>query len=117
MLFRSLESVKDMGYNLPNYKLATVVKEIVGEDGSDKLTDVTWKDWKDNFKGFIEYGIRDVEILKEINDKINIFGLYTSIQSIANLDSLGLVFYKSMIVDNYILKEFHKKLKIGRAHV
>ena len=33
------------------------------------------------------------EILKEINDKINIFGLYTTIQSIANLDSLGLVFY------------------------
>ncbi|MAG27018.1 hypothetical protein CMI47_15880 [Candidatus Pacearchaeota archaeon] len=105
-----LEGVKDMGYNLPNYKLATVVKEIVGEEGLDKLTHVTWKDWKDNFKGFIEYGIRDVEILKEINDKINMFGLYTAIQSIANLDSLGLVFYKSMIVDNYILKEFHQKL-------
>jgi len=105
-----MEGVKDMGYNLPNYKLATAVKEIVGESGLDKLTDVTWKDWKTNFKGFIEYGIRDVEILKEINDKINIFGLYTTIQQIANLDSLGLVFYKSMIVDNYILKEFHNNL-------
>ena len=105
-----MESVQDMGYNLPNYKLATAVKEIVGQEGLDKLTDVTWKDWQDNFKGFIEYGIRDVEILKEINDKINVFGLYTTIQSIANLDSLGLVFYKSMIVDNYILKEFHQKL-------
>lgn len=105
-----MEGVQDMGYNLPNYKLATAVKEIVGEKRLDKLTDVTWKDWNTNYKGFIKYGIRDVEILKEINDKINIFGLYTTIQSIANLDSLGLVFYKSMIVDNYILKEFHQKL-------
>ena len=105
-----MEGVQDMGYNLPNYKLATATKEIVGQKGLDKLTDVTWKDWDTNYKGFIKYGIRDVEILKEINDKINIFGLYTTIQSIANLDSLGLVFYKSMIVDNYILKEFHQKL-------
>ena len=76
-----------------------VIFALDGQEGLDKLTDVTWKDWDTNYKGFIQYGVRDVEILKEINDKINIFGLYTTIQSIANLDSLGLVFYKSMIVD------------------
>ena len=65
-----MEGVQDMGYNLPNYKLATAVKEIVGQSGLDKLTDVTWKDWDTNYKGFIQYGVRDVEILKEINDKI-----------------------------------------------
>ena len=105
-----MTGLQDMGYNLPNWKLATAAKEILGDPDLDKLTDVTWRDWLEDYDGFIRYAIRDVEILKEINDKIQMFDLYTAIQQIANLESLSLVFFKSMIVDNYIIKEFHNKL-------
>jgi len=105
-----MTGLQDMGYNLPNWKLATAAKEILGDPDLDKLTDVTWRDWLEDYDGFIRYAIRDVEILKEINDKIQMFDLYTAIQQIANLESLSLVFFKSMIVDNYIIKEFHNEL-------
>jgi len=105
-----MEGLKDMGYNLPNWKLATAVKEITGDENYDKLTDVTWKNWLDDYEGFIKYAVRDVEILKEINNKIQMFDLYITMQQIANLESLSLVFFKSMIVDNYMVKEFHNKI-------
>ena len=38
------------------------------------------------------------------------FDLYTAIQQTANLETLSLVFFKSMIVDNYMVKENHNKL-------
>ena len=100
-----IDALQDMHYKLPNWKLATAAQEIVPEKEVDKLTEVTWKDWKDNFDGFMKYGIRDVEILVEIENKLKIFNLYYSLQEIANLTSLNLMFFKSMIVDNYILKE------------
>jgi len=105
-----LDLLKDMGYNLPNWKLATASKEILGDSSLEKMTEVTWRDWKDNFKGFLEYGIRDVQILSEIDKKIQMFDLYVTLQQIANLESLSLGLFKSMIVDNYIIKEFHNKL-------
>jgi DNA polymerase elongation subunit (family B) len=105
-----MTGLQDMGYNLPNWKLDTAAKEILKKPEIEKITDVTWKDWLDDYDGFIRYAIRDVEILKEINDKIQMFDLYTTIQQTANLESLSLVFFKSMIVDNYIVKENHNKL-------
>jgi DNA polymerase-2 len=105
-----MTGLQDMGYNLPNWKLDTAAKEILKKPDLEKITDVTWKNWLDDYDGFIRYAIRDVEILKEINDKIQMFDLYTTIQQTANLESLSLVFFKSMIVDNYIVKENHNKL-------
>tara|TARA_R110000796_G_scaffold123761_4_gene238219 strand:- start:35036 stop:37516 length:2481 start_codon:yes stop_codon:yes gene_type:complete len=105
-----MDVLKDMGYNLPNWKLATASKEILGDASLEKITEVTWKDWMDNFKGFLEYGMRDVEILKEIDEKIQMFDLYITLQQIANLETMSLALFKSMIVDNYIIKEFHNKL-------
>ena len=111
-----MEAVQDMGYNLPNWKLTTAVKEIIGDEDLDKLTEVTWRDWIDNYKGFIEYGIRDVEILAELDKKIQIFDLYTTLQQIAHTDTLGGTFHKSMVVDNYILKENHGKIVFPTRH-
>ena len=88
-----IDALQDMHYKLPNWKLATAAQEIVPEKEVDKLTEVTWKDWKDNFEGFMKYGIRDVEILVEIEDKLKIFNLYYSLQEIANLTSLNLMFF------------------------
>ena len=100
-----LEAVKDIGYNLPNYKLATAAKEILKDSESEKLTEVTWEDWADNFKGFIEYGVMDVKILKEIDEVLGIFELYCTIQKLTNITSLGEVMFKSSVVDKYILTE------------
>jgi len=100
-----IDALQDMHYKLPNWKLATAAEEIVPDRKVDKLTEVTWKDWRDNFDGFMKYGIRDVEILVEIESKLKVFNQYYQLQSIANLTTLNMMFYKSMIVDNYILKE------------
>ena len=105
-----MEALQDMGYNLPNWKLATASKEILGMGEMEKLTEVTWRDWIDNFDGFIKYGIRDVQILKEISEKIQMFELYTTLQQISNIEILTHAFFKSVVVDNYILKEFHGQL-------
>jgi len=105
-----MDALQDLGYNLPNWKLATAAKEILNDPSIEKLTQSTWKNWMDDYSGFLKYGIRDVEILVEIAEKLDIFELYYTLQQIANLPSVGLVLFKSMIVDNYILKEFHGKM-------
>ena len=51
-----------------------------------------------------------MKLTQEIIDKIQMFDLYTTIQQTANLETLSLVFFKSMIVDNYILKEHFQQL-------
>ncbi len=105
-----MEALKDMGYNLTNWKLATAAEEIIDDPDIEKLTEVTWRDWKDNYKGFMQYAIRDVEILMEIEKRLDVFNLYVTLQQLANLTSMNLVFFKSMIVDSYILKSFHGNL-------
>ena len=105
-----MAGLQDMGYNLPNWKLDTAAKVILDNPDIEKLTTFTWKDWLDNYEGFIDYGIMDVKILKEINEKIQMFDLFITVQKTANLEGLGMVFYKSMIVDNYIIKSNHNEI-------
>jgi len=100
-----LEAIQDIGYNLPNYKLATVADEILKDFDTQKLTKYTWKDWLTNYKGFIEYGIVDVQILKEVDEVLGIFDLYYTIQKMTNITSLGEVMFKSSVVDKYIMTE------------
>ena len=104
-----MEALQDLKYNLPNWKLATAAKVILKDEEFGKLTDSTWKNWIDDYEGFLKYAVRDVEILKEINEKVQVFDLYISMQQIANLETLNLVFFKSMLIDNYMCKEFHNK--------
>ena len=105
-----MAGLQDMGYNLPNWKLDTAAKVILDNPDVEKLTTFTWKDWLDNYQGFIDYGIMDVKILKEINEKIQMFDLFITVQKTANLEGLGMVFFKSMIVDNYIIKSNHNEI-------
>lgn len=104
-----MEAVQDLGYNLSNFKLATAAKEILDDPDMEKLTHTTWKDWMENFKGFLEYSVRDVEILQEIEAKLEIFSLFTTLQTMANLPALNYVLMKSTVVDFYILTEHHGK--------
>lgn len=104
-----MEAVQDLGYNLSNFKLATAAKEILDNPDMEKLTHVTWQDWRDNYRGFLEYSVRDVEILMQIEAKLEIFSLYITLQQLANLPALNYVLMKSTVVDFYILSEYHGK--------
>ena len=71
-----LESEEE-SFDVPEW----VLEEITGDENYDKLTDVTWRDWLDDYNGFIKYAIRDVEILKEIDcngdDRIDVQDITT----------------------------------------
>ena len=105
-----MDALKDLDYNLSNWKLKTAAEEILDDPNIEKIQEKTWKNWIDDYKAFLDYSIRDVEILIEISNKLKVFELYINLQQIANLDSINMVFFKSMIVDNYILNSFHNKI-------
>ena len=101
-----LEAVHEVGYNLSNNKLDTAAKEIIGDDYG-KTEEGGWKYWKTDYKKFLEYSIRDVEILKRIDDTLGIFSLYCTIQKMTNITNLNDVSFKSSVVDKFILSECH----------
>jgi DNA polymerase I len=116
-----------LNYKFANNKLDTAAKEVLGEDDR-KLTEYTWKDWPDHFEEFIKYGIRDVVILKKLDDKLGVFQLYCYIQAMANLTQLSDINSNTMVVDKYIMTEFNgevifptsksnEKIKYMGAHV
>ena len=105
-----MDALKDLGYNLSNWKLETAAIEILDNPDIEKLKEKTWKNWLDDYKSFLDYAVRDVEILIEISNRLKVFELFVNLQQIAGLTSLSLVFFKSMIVDNYILKSFNNKI-------
>jgi len=94
-----------MNYNLSNNKLATAAVEIIEDPDIEKLTEVTWKNWKDDYPGFIRYGFRDVEILKEIDDRLGIFNLFCLVQKMTNITTLDSAMNESSIVDSYIMSQ------------
>ena len=100
-----LEAVGDIGYNLSNNKLDTAAKEIIGEDYGK--TDIQgWKFWKTDYKEFLKYCIRDVEILRKIDESLHIFDLYCTIQKMTNITVLNDVNFKSSVVDKFIMSEY-----------
>ena len=99
-----LDAVADIGYNLSNNKLDTAAKEIIGDDYG-KTEVQGWKHWKDDYNKFLKYCIRDVEILKKIDESLNIFSLYCTIQKMTNITNLNDVNFKSSVVDKYIMSE------------
>jgi DNA polymerase elongation subunit (family B) len=104
------DALQDIGYNLPNWKLATAAEEILQDPDTEKLKTATWKNWLSDYNGFLEYAVRDVEILVEIEKRVKIFELYSSLQSTAGLVNMSLVMMKSVVVDSYICTAFHNKI-------
>jgi DNA polymerase elongation subunit (family B) len=104
------DALQDLGYNLPNWKLATAAEVILKDPDVEKLKVATWKNWLDDYTGFLEYAVRDVEILVEIEKKLKIFELYNTLQATAGLVNMSLVMMKSVVVDSFILSSFHNKI-------
>jgi len=106
-----LEAVKDLGFKFPNWKLDTVAKSVLKSEDLEKETEYTWRDWIDNYEGFIKYAFKDVEIMKEIEESLHIFELYISLQQFSNINTLSQVFMKSMIVDSVMIKEYRDEYR------
>jgi DNA polymerase II len=106
-----LEGVKDLGFKFPNWKLSTIAKHVLKNEELEKETEYTWRDWLDNYEGFIKYAFKDVEIMKEIEESLHIFDLYVNLQQFSNINTLSQVFMKSMIVDSVMIKEYRDDLK------
>jgi len=111
-----MDAIKEIGYNLPNNKLATAAKEILKNPDIEKLTEVTWKDWRDNYSGFMRYGMRDVEILKEIDESLGIFDLFCTIQKITNITQLNDISFKSSVVEKFIMTECKDQFVLPSRH-
>lgn len=104
-----IEAVWEVGYRLPNNKLATAAKEILQDPDVEKLTEVTWRDWKDNFAGFMKYGLRDVEILKRIDEELGIMDLFCVVQKLTNITQLLDMHFKTSVVDKFIISDCRDK--------
>lgn len=100
-----MDAIKEVGYNLPNNKLSTAMKEILKDPDIEKLTDVTWRDWRDDYAGFMRYGLRDVEGVYKIDQALGIIDLFCTIQKITNITQLNDISFKSSVVDKFILTE------------
>ena len=99
----------DMRFKPSNWKLNTIAEEVLINEDMTKMKKVTWRDWLDNFKGFIKYGIRDVEIIKKVDNKIEALLAYIHIQMNANVSNLTYSLYKSEIVDYKLITDHSDK--------
>jgi len=100
---------KDMNIKISDNKLNTAAKELLSDKQMGKIQDVTWKDWLPNFKGFMKYGIRDVEILKELDNKLKIFKTYITLQQMTNITNLESYSAKTVMVEHYLFTTYWNK--------
>jgi len=67
----------------PNWKLDTIAEF---EDlGIKKESEYTWRDWMSHFKGFLGYQVRDVELLVELEKKLQYVSFLSVFQDIVKL--------------------------------
>lgn len=69
--------------NPPNFKLKTIVE--FEELGLKKMEEFTWRDWADNFKGFLQYQVRDVLLLVKLEEKLQYVHFLSAFQDIVKL--------------------------------
>lgn len=103
-----MEVVNTLNYNLQNNKLDTAAGIILGDEYK-KLTEATWRDWEDNFEGFLKYVVRDVEILYLIDDKIKIFEYLIQMQILSGVETINSIQSVTRLIDSMIIKRYWGK--------
>ena len=83
-----MQVVQSLNYNLQNNKLDTAAEEILGSQFM-KIKQATWRDWQENFDGFMKYVVRDVEILKMIDDKLKCFQYLIQMQILSSIPMIN----------------------------
>lgn len=98
-----MQSVQKMNENLQNNKLDTAAEVILGAKYK-KLTTATWRDWMEDFEGFLKYAIRDVEILHLIDDKLKIFEYLIQMQILSSITYLNDIMSVTRLIDTILIK-------------
>lgn len=98
-----MQAVQKMNYNLQNNKLDTAAEEILGSEYK-KLQSSSWKDWLQNFDGFLQYAIRDVEILRLIDDKLKIFEYLIQMQILSSIPYMNDIQSPIKLIDTILIK-------------
>jgi DNA polymerase elongation subunit (family B) len=89
---------------LAEYSLDFIAKEEKIEEGKMKLPYATFKEaWEKDPELVIKYNIRDVQVTKEINDKLDLFGQFYDRAKIAGV-RLEDVFKPSRVIDVIYLR-------------
>ncbi len=104
-----MQVVQSLNYNLQNNALDTAAGQILG-DKYKKIKVATWRDWQENFEGFIKYAIRDVEILYLIDKKLKIFEYLIQMQILSSITSLNDIMSVTKLIDSMVIKKFWNKL-------
>jgi DNA polymerase-2 len=111
-----MDAVQSLNIKLPNNKLNTAAEIILGSDMT-KIKTSSWKDWDTDLDGFIKYGFRDVQILKEIDQKLDIFNFFYNIQDITNITQLKQKFTQTVLIDNFLTSRYFDKNKIFPTNI
>ena len=103
-LIDMLEAYKKMSYSeLESYRLDFVAHEELGI-GKNEISKLPGKIWDErDYNTLLLYNKRDVEILAQLDEKLEILKFLDAISEIASID-LQDTLYNSRIVDAYILK-------------
>ncbi len=100
-----MQVVQSLNYNLQNNKLDTAAEEILGTQFM-KIKETTWRDWQENFDGFMKYVVRDVEILHMIDDKLKCFEYLIQMQILSSITSLNDIMSVTRLIDAMLIKKF-----------
>ena len=96
---------KMMSWNLQNNKLQTAAAQLLGPDFA-KMKEVTWRDWQQNYAGFLEYAVRDVQILMQIDKKYNLIDYVVQMQILSYMTKMQNIASVTQMIDSYLIKRF-----------
>lgn len=66
----------------------------------------TDKEWKERWENLLSYNIRDVELVKLIDEKCGVISFFDEIRCAAGLTNLNDCFYYSRVIDTFILRRY-----------
>ena len=101
-----MELVQKLNYNFQNNKLDTAAKVILNDE---KIKTSSFKDWQNNLDGFLEYAIKDVELLKKIDDKLQCINFAIQLQILSAVPYLNDIISVTKLIDSLLFKTFWDK--------
>lgn len=120
-MYKRYRKITNMGESV-GFKLNNVAKEILNKSKIELNKSIN-EIWNENIDKLIEYNIKDVELIKEIDEELDIFNLFFEIKNIAKceltdtlssnktLDCLLLSSYKNLVFPNRRTGTYEEKIK------
>ena len=97
-------------HEIPSYALEYVAKKELGEDMSKmKVLDFS-KEWREHTDRLVDYSIRDVKILVELDKKLNLLGYMEELRKISILPNIVFAEVAKNIIDMQLFREYQGQL-------